>query len=123
MTPILAGQVNALMDRFPADWITRAIILAVGQNKRTLAYATGILNNMESEGFTHDQSKHHRERAGHHRQPAADNAATRRQREYNERHTRLVANEINGTITTDEAAQQWRQLEQDYPGFEYEELK
>lgn len=122
MTPILAGQVNELMDRFPADWITRSIILAVGQNIRTLAYVKGILNNMESEGFTHDQRRHHREKAGSHRQLPADNEAQRRQREYNERYEHLTVAQYQKRITDEEADAQWQQLEADFPGFEYEEL-
>lgn len=54
--------------------------------------------------------------------PVADTDAARQQRAYNERYTSLMADEINQIITKDAAAQQWQQLETEYPGFEYREL-
>ena len=123
MTPILAAKVNAFMDAYPTDWIIRALATATAANKVRLDYVGGILENWKREGFTYDQRHHHRERGrnGVH-PPAADSAADSRQRAYNERYTRLLADEINQVITRDAAAQQWEQLETEFPDYEYKEL-
>ncbi|TXH52969.1 MAG: DnaD domain protein [Desulfurellales bacterium] len=123
MTPILADKVNAFMDAYPTDWIIRALATATAANKLRLDYVGGILENWKREGFGYDQRHHHRERGrnGVH-PPATDSAADSRQRAYNERYTRHLADEINQVITRDAAAQQWAQLETEFPDYEYKEL-
>lgn len=123
MTPILADKVNVFMDAYPTDWIVRALATATAANKLRLDYVGGILENWKREGFGYDQRHHHRERSGNGiHPPTADTDATRRQRSYNERYTRLLADEINQVITRDAAAQQWQQLETEFPDYEYKEL-
>lgn len=121
MTPILAGTVNDLMDTYPTDWIVRALQVAVSSNVIRMSYVKGILANWQREGFSDDNRKYNRAAPGHH-PPAADDERTQQQRAYNERLTRLMADQVNHAIDEAEAERQWAQLEADFPGFEYEKL-
>ncbi|HMR01740.1 MAG TPA: replication protein [Candidatus Competibacter phosphatis] len=127
MTPIMASKVNELMDTYPTDWILRAMTTAVSSNKIRIDYVEGILKNWKVEGFSNDTRRHHSERSGKGVYSAptkpADGRDTHRQRAYNERYTSLLADEINEAISRDEAAAQWKQLEAEFPGYEYEELR
>ena len=123
MTPALAKQVKAAMDIHPAPAIEKAIEIAVGQNKRFWSYVTGILENMQREGYNYDNGQFRRERDGNHRgHTAPESDADRRQREYNERYTCLVADEINRVITHEQAVAGWAALESEYAGYEYRDM-
>jgi len=124
MTPILAGKVNTLMDAYPTDWIVRALEKAVSSNKLRLDYAEGILRNWQREGFDYDERHHHRERGGNGVSTGAraDDAADRRQSDYNERYIRLLADEINQVISKEAAARGWEQLDAEFPDFEFREV-
>lgn len=123
LTPLLAGQIKAAMDKHPPAAIEKAIEIAVRQNKRFWAYVAGILLNMEREGYNYDKGQFNRERSGGHRGATTEESAeTRRQRDYNERYTSLVADEINKVISPAVAAAGWAELEATFPGYEYREL-
>lgn len=43
-------KLNLLIDEYPDDWILEAIDISVQNNKRSLAYMTGILKRWQAEG-------------------------------------------------------------------------
>ena len=52
LTPAITDALDAAAERWPADWIARALRLAARHNVRRWAYAESILHRWESEGVT-----------------------------------------------------------------------
>ena len=50
LTPAITDALDAAVERWPADWITRALRLAARHNVRHWAYVESILRRWESEG-------------------------------------------------------------------------
>ena len=50
LTPAITDALDAAAERWPADWIARALRLAARHNVRRWAYAESILHRWESEG-------------------------------------------------------------------------
>lgn len=50
LTPLLGEEIGALLDEFPVDWISDAMTVAVGANKRQTRYVRGILVKWRANG-------------------------------------------------------------------------
>ena len=50
LTDLLAEQINALLNEHPVDWISDAMAVAVGANKRQINYVRGILVRWRADG-------------------------------------------------------------------------
>ena len=49
LTPVLADQLQSLIEDFPLPWVCEAMEIAVGRNIKALAYVKAILNRWERE--------------------------------------------------------------------------
>lgn len=50
LTELLAEEINALLNEFPVDWISDAMAVAVGANKRQIRYVRGVLVKWRADG-------------------------------------------------------------------------
>ena len=50
LTAIMGEEINALLNEFPADWVSDAMTVAVTANKRQIRYVRGILVKWRSDG-------------------------------------------------------------------------
>jgi len=57
LTEFVADEINALMNEYPKDWILDAMKVSVSQNKRKLAYTTGILRRWRADGRDNKQAQ------------------------------------------------------------------
>lgn len=57
LTPLLADAILAAENIYPAGWIADAIAIAVSQNKRSWAYAEGVLKKWQELGRGYDPQK------------------------------------------------------------------
>lgn len=57
ITPMMAEILKADEAEYPAEWIEKAIRIAVTKNIRKWNYVQGILSRMQSEGYGNEQSR------------------------------------------------------------------
>lgn len=50
LTELLAEEINALLNEYPVDWISDAMAVAVGANKRQTRYVRGVLIRWRADG-------------------------------------------------------------------------
>ncbi|MSQ06626.1 MAG: DnaD domain protein [Dehalococcoidia bacterium] len=57
--PLVAGQLTAVEEEYPAGWIAEAFDIAVARNARNLAYIEAILRRWDAEGKDHGELGRH----------------------------------------------------------------
>ncbi len=57
--PLVAGQLTAVEEEYPAAWIAEAFDIAVARNARSLAYIEAILRRWDAEGKDHGEPGRH----------------------------------------------------------------
>jgi len=48
---MIGEELGSLSDEYPTEWFTKAVKIAVENNKRRLNYIKGILKRFQTEGF------------------------------------------------------------------------